>query len=114
MSLYIVPPDGGKGGAAPKPRGRRRASICLTPSESAALAAGLKALNAQYTWKKLAELVGVCVETLRFVGSGRKPGSPGLALRVARALNISVDRLLRPGPAQIATCRHCGGVLEGK
>jgi transcriptional regulator with XRE-family HTH domain len=77
------------------------------------LTAGLKALNAQHTWKKLAELAGVSEVTIQFVGSGRAPGSPGLALRLARALNISVDRLLRPGPASIASCPHCGGALEG-
>jgi DNA-binding XRE family transcriptional regulator len=113
MTLYIVPPDGGKGGATPKPRGRRRASICLTPSESAALTAALKNLHQRYTWPQLAELAGVSEVTLQFVGNGRGPGSPGLALRIARALNISVDRLLRQGPAPIVSCPHCGGALEG-
>jgi hypothetical protein len=107
MVLYIVPPIGGKGEAPSKPRGRRRASICLTGSEADALSAALKGLHKTYTWGQLAELCGVSALTIRCVANGRGNGSPGLALRVARVAGISIDRVLTPGPTGTTHCQTC-------
>jgi hypothetical protein len=105
VALYIVPPIGGKGEAPSKPR--RRGSICLTPVESDALTAAMKGLHREYTWVQLAALCGVTTYTLRAVASGRTPGSPGLALRVARVAGISIDRVLTPGPTGTTHCPTC-------
>ena len=111
MNLYIVPPVGGKGGAPSKPRGRRRASICLTPAEAAALAASLQGLHRQFTWVQLAALCGVTTDTIHKVANGRTPGSPGLALRVAHVAGLNVERLLTPGPSAETHCPACKRAL---
>ncbi|WP_437757188.1 hypothetical protein [Sorangium sp. So ce1389] len=82
--------------------------MCLTREESAALRAVLQNLNRTRTWAQIAREIGVCTNTVRHAGTGRTPGSAGLALRVARLAGLGLDRILSPGPVSSAACPTCG------
>ncbi|WP_437624909.1 hypothetical protein [Sorangium sp. So ce1151] len=105
MSVVHLRPNLGKGSGAPK---GRHGSVCLTREESAALRAVLQNLNRTRTWAQIAREIGVCTNTVRHAGTGRSPGSAGLALRVARLAGLGLDRILSPGPVSSTACPACG------
>ncbi|WP_437639403.1 hypothetical protein [Sorangium sp. So ce854] len=80
----------------------------MTRDESAALRAVLQNLNRTRTWAEIAREIGVCTNTVRHAGTGRSPGSAGLALRVARLAGLSIERILTPGPVSSTACPTCG------
>ncbi|WP_434047149.1 MULTISPECIES: transcriptional regulator [Sorangium] len=82
--------------------------MCLTREESAALRAVLQNLNRTRTWAEIAREIGVCTNTVRHAGTGRSPGSAGLALRVARLAGLGLERILSPGPVDAGKCDRCG------
>jgi plasmid maintenance system antidote protein VapI len=59
------------------------------------------------TWGCAAAALYVIPRTLRDAGTGRKPVTADLALRLARALGKTLDALLRP-PSEAGTCPTCG------
>jgi hypothetical protein len=107
VQLYLIPPDSGQGGRVPT---RRR--LCVTRSlsdiERKRLRAALKNLRAAYgTWACLAEVMGMPTRSIRAIASGQFAGSPGTAMRAARAAGTTIERLLgRPVAAD--RCPHCG------
>ncbi|WP_434047136.1 MULTISPECIES: transcriptional regulator [Sorangium] len=105
MSVVQLRPNPGKGSGAPK---GRHGSVCLTREESAALRAALQNLNRTRTWAEIAREIGVCTNTVRHAGTGRSPGSAGLALRVARLAGLGLERILNPGPVSSMACPACG------
>lgn len=105
MTVIHLRPEKGKGSGAPK---GRHGSVCLTREESAALRAVLQNLNRTRTWAQIAREIGVCTNTVRHAGTGRTPGSAGLALRVARLAGLGLDRILSPGPVDAGKCDRCG------
>lgn len=108
MTVLHLRPKERKGSGAPN---RHHGSVCLTPTETAALRATLHGLHRDRTWVEIAREIGVCVNTLAQVANGRAPGSAGLALRVARLAGIGLDRVLTPGPAGTSCCPSCGRPL---
>ncbi|KYF62444.1 hypothetical protein BE11_21805 [Sorangium cellulosum] len=68
----------------------------------------LQNLNRTRTWAEIAREIGVCTNTVRHAGTGRTPGSAGLALRVARLAGLGLDRFLSPGPVDAGKCDRCG------
>jgi hypothetical protein len=111
MSLYIVPPDGGNGGAPSKRRRSTRPSVTLNPDQASGLAATLKNLNRRHSWAVLAAEMGVSKDALRYAANGHTRGSPGLAVLVARVAGLSVERVLTPGPTGTSCCPNCGRPL---
>ncbi|MDC0679189.1 MULTISPECIES: helix-turn-helix domain-containing protein [Sorangium] len=108
MLTVVRSPSGEQEGeGAPK---RRR--LCVTRSlsdvERMRLRAALRNLRGLYgTWACLAEVMGMQPRTLRAIASGKYAGSPGTAMRAARAAGTTIERLLgRPVAAD--RCPNCG------
>ena len=111
MSLRLVrPPDGGQD-PTPAPRRRHPAQLhSLTPEEHRNLRQALLNLRMRYgSWSCLAEVMAVPKSTLSGACKTRAPkGSPGLALRTARAAGTTVEHILSGKIAPVGTCPTCG------
>lgn len=108
MLRLVKPPTEGEG-ARPS-RGRRRVTIySLTSDESRHLRTALQNLRWAYgSWSCLAAVMDVSAKVLSLVASGRRPGSPGLALRAAQAAGMHVETLLTGTLTSAGRCPTCG------
>lgn len=108
MLTLVQPPPGGQGGAPSKRRRRLCVTRSLSDVERMRLRAALRNLRGLYgTWACLAEVMGMQPRTIRAIASGKYAGSPGTAMRAARAAGTTIERLLgRPVAAD--RCPHCG------
>lgn len=80
----------------------------FSPEEQARLLAALR--NARFllgTWRCLADAMRVPLKGLEHVYRGRSPVSAAIAVRLARALGVSVESLYR-APTDAKRCPHCG------
>lgn len=119
MPTFTEPPNSGKGQirpllrlvhpAPPKPpRERHRRASTFTADEETRLKAALRNARTLFgTWRLLAAAMGVQRDTLARAAMARKILSADVAVRVARALGVPVDSLLRP-PTDAARCSTCG------
>lgn len=111
MPSFVDPPSGGKGPIrpplrlihpAPPPRPkvkrRRHEGRVFTREEQAKLRAAIaNAARAFGGLSKLADAMGVHVNTLATAKAGRRYGvSAALAVRLARVAGVSLDDILRP------------------
>ncbi|WP_437900618.1 transcriptional regulator [Sorangium sp. So ce124] len=109
MLTVVRSPSGEQEGEGAPARRRR---LCVTRSlsdvERMRLRAALRNLRALYgTWACLAEVMGMPTRSIRAIASGKYAGSPGTAMRAARAAGTTIERLLgRPVAAD--RCPHCG------
>ena len=104
MLRLVPPPSEGKGSRTPKRR-RRRDVHSLTRDEQRHLRAALQNLRRAFgSWPCLADAMGVSLSTL----AGSKAGSPGLALRAARASGMSVEAILSGTVSAAGRCSTCG------
>jgi hypothetical protein len=107
MLRIVHPAPEGQGPRTPKGR-RRRDMHSLTQDERRHLLAALQNLRRAYgTWACLADAMRVPVATL---GSACQ-GSPGLALRAARAGGMSVEAVLTGVLSAAGRCEVCGSRL---
>jgi hypothetical protein len=107
MLRIVHPAPEGQGPRTPKGR-RRRDMHSLTRDERRHLRAALENLHRAYgTWACLAEVMGVSTNTL----TGNYEGSPGLALRAARAGGMSVEAVLSGVLSAAGRCETCGSRL---
>ena len=60
------------------------------------------------SWSCLAEAMDVSQATLATAATGRGRGSPGLALRAARAAGSTVEAILEGKITPANACPHCG------
>ncbi len=103
MLRLVPPPSEGKGSRTPKRR--RREVHSLTHDEKRHLRAALQNLRRAYgTWACLAEVMGVSRNAL----VSNYEGSPGLALRAARAGGMSVEAVLSGTLSAAGRCEACG------
>lgn len=98
--------------AAPSPTGRRkykRPRPLFSPEEPGRLRAAFNTARGLFgSWRCLGDALHVTYEAVIKVGHGKHPVSPGLVIRLARALGATVDSLYRPPMAVGARCPHCG------
>lgn len=81
----------------------------LTDAERQRLRAVLKNLrHAHGSWKRVAEITGVSLNTLYGVAKSMDFGSMNVAVRVARAAQMPVEHLLDGTLWSASHCRHCG------
>lgn len=96
----------------PAVNGRRRYTRpppIFTPEETGRLRAAFN--NARQTfgsWHRLGEALHVTYKAVISVGHAKRPVSPGLVIRLARMLGVTVDSLCRPPVVVGARCPHCG------
>ena len=96
-----------KGQETPR-RQRRRDIHSLTKDERRHLRAALLNLRRAYgSWACLADAMGQSIHTLQSTASG----SPGLALRAARAGGMSVEAVLSGKLSPAGRCEACGSRL---
>jgi len=108
MLTVVRPAPAGQGEGSPAPRRRRSSALGLTETERKRLRAALKNLRLAYgTWSCLAEVMGVPSKTLKKIANGQINGSPGMALRTARAAGIPFERLIG-GIISADRCPSCG------
>ena len=99
------------------PKGRRCSGVLsLTQDERRNLRQALMNLQMRYgSWSCLAEVMGVPVSTLLNARNPRRrKGSPGLALRAAKAAGTTVEHILSGKIAPVGTCPTCGRAAERK
>jgi hypothetical protein len=60
------------------------------------------------SWQALATRSGVEVHTLKYAASARGTATPGVAIRVARAAGVPVERILDGSWPLPGMCPHCG------
>jgi len=106
LRLVHPPPPGGNGTRPPD----RHRIHSLTPEEGRNLRQTLMNLRMRYgTWACLGEVMGVSINTLAHAAQLRGPhGSPGLALRAARAAGTTVEHILAGKLAPVGVCPTCG------
>lgn len=103
MLRLVPPPSEGKGSRTPKRR--RRDVHSLTHDERRHLRAALQNLRLAFgSWSCLADVMGVSLRAL----VSREHGSPGLALRAARAGGMSVEAVLGGTLSAAGRCETCG------
>src|SRR5262245_26646317 len=98
--------------APPKPVRRKgsRPPPLWTADECARLRAALRNARTRFgSWQKLADAMGVTRETIQAKGTGRKPLTAEIAVRLAKAVRVPLDALLRP-PTDTSICPYCGTV----
>lgn len=82
--------------------------LSLTDDERARLAAVLRNLRKFHgSWARLAELMGVSINTLQGVSKGRDFGSMRLAVKTAKLAGLLVDDMLHGKPVAADHCPHC-------
>lgn len=97
---------------SPAPRKKpQRPPPIFTAEETRLLRASLKTARGLFgTWTCLAAAMYVSSVTIENAAAGRMPVSPAVAIRLARALGVPLDALLRPGLRPVkAPCPTCGG-----
>ena len=83
-------------------------STDLTPQEQVNVRVALKFLRTRHgSWWRLAKAIDAKWKTLRDRAGGRTV-SGGLALRVARAAGVPVERVLSGVWPKAGACPHCG------
>ncbi len=81
----------------------------LTAKEQQRVRAALRVLRVSIgTWKPLASALHMEAESLGKVVTGRRSATAGLALRVARFVDIPVDDLLTGKYLPARACPNCG------
>lgn len=107
MTLRLVHPA-----PAPDPNGRRkytRPPPIFDRAETSRLRVAFANARRLYgSWRDLATALHVTYEAVIKVGHGKHPVSPGLVIRLARALGVTVESLYRPPMAVGSRCPHCG------
>ena len=104
MLRLVHPAPEGQGSRTSKRR-RRRDVHSLTHDEKRHLRAALQNLRRAYgTWACLADVMGVSLHAL----TSHASGSPGLALRAARAGGMSVEAVLTGALSSAGRCETCG------
>lgn len=114
MTLRLVHPAPEGQGTRP-PRGRRLSGVLsLTHEERRNLRAALHNLRLRLGgWDVLAAIMEVPIGTLHSASCrSLKAGSPGLALRAARAAGTTVEHILSGKIAPAGICPTCGAVGE--
>ncbi|WP_438035460.1 transcriptional regulator [Sorangium sp. So ce204] len=108
MLTVVRSPSGEQEGRGAPKRRRPCVTRSLSDVERMRLRAALRNLRALYgTWACLAEVMGMPTRSIRAIASGQYGGSPGTAMRAARAAGTTIERLLgRPVAAD--RCPHCG------
>jgi hypothetical protein len=109
VTLRLLPPlDGGQDRSRPP---RRRSPNSLAPDERRNLRQALKNLRLRFgSWSCLAEVMDVSVDTLKeAAGQGAGHGSPGIALRAARAAGSTIEAVLSGKLSPLGgACPSCG------
>jgi hypothetical protein len=84
-------------------------STDLTAKEQNCVRAALQFLRHRCGgWKPFADALGVKSITLARMGSGQRPPSARVVLRVARLASVGVDDVLSGRFPAPGTCPHCG------
>lgn len=110
--MAVIPLRPRRGQGSDPPVVRPRASRSLTDTEAMRLRAAVRNLRGLYgSLRCLAEVMGVSPKTLGNFLYGMTGGSPGLALRAAKAAGTPVEQLLG-GLASVGRCPHCGATWE--
>ncbi|MEZ4294216.1 MAG: helix-turn-helix transcriptional regulator [Polyangiaceae bacterium] len=92
----------------PGPRKNKMPPPIFTREELGRLRVSFENARHQYgSWRALAAALGVTYEAVIKVGHGKHPVSPGLVLRLARALRVPVESLYRPLTVA-SVCPTCG------
>ena len=112
LRLVHPPPEGGQATRSP----RRLSHNSLTPDERRHLRQALKNLRLRFgTWSCLAEVMGVPEGSLVNAASSKRGlGSPGLALRAARAAGSTVEAVLAGKLTPAGVCPTCGAAKEAR
>ena len=108
MLRLVHPAPAGQGPDAPR---RRRLPVAsLSTDEKRHLRTALHNLRRSFgTWACLADAIGVKVNTLLTAARERNPvGSPGIAIRAARAGGVSVESILTGAITAAGRCDACG------
>ena|SRR5436190_9427840 len=106
--MSVIPLRPRKGQGTDPPVVRPRSSRSLTDTEAMRLRAAVRNLRGLYgSLRCLAEVMGVSQKTLSNFLYGMTDGSPGLAMRAARAAGTPVETLLG-SLASVHHCPHCG------
>ncbi len=118
MSLSHDPPNGGKKPirpplrlvhpSSPKPPPKGRKPPWFSHDESSRVRAALRHARVLFGgWAPCAAAMYLGKEAVIAVATGRKSVSPGVALRLARALGVPLESLTR-APTDASTCPACG------
>lgn len=100
-------------GQATRPPRHPKTVMSLTDPERRALRIALKNLRRAFgSWSCLAEVLGVSAASVEAVANGHDRGSPGLALRAARASGVPIERILSGKLAAADRCPTCGHAAE--
>ncbi len=113
--LHLVHPE--PQGQAPVRRRRQPSGVLsLTLPEHRNLRQALLNLRLRFGgWDVLAAVMAVPIATVAgAAGRSLKAGSPGLALRAARAAGSTVEAILSGKLTPAGACPHCGAVAERK
>jgi hypothetical protein len=112
MLMLVHPAPAGQGIDPPgRRKGRHSSALNLSPTERRHLAAALHNLRRAFgTWACLADAMGVREDLLIKAASPQspRPGSPALALLVARAAGMSVEAVLSGTLSAAGRCATCG------
>jgi hypothetical protein len=109
ITLRLVPPLGQERPGPSRHRYRRRTCQSLTGSERRALRGALRNLRHAFgSWDGLAAAMDVAAVSLEGIASGRDRGSPGIALRAARAAGVPFERLISRAMRIAGHCSACG------
>ena len=109
MLRIVHPAREGQGTRPP----RRPSPNALTHDERRNLCQALKNLRLRFgSWSCLAEVMDISEATLSSAATGRGRGSPGLALRAARAAGSTVEAILSGKLTPAGSCPLCGASAE--
>jgi len=110
MTLLLVPPSGGQGPSTPK--GRHSPALYLSDAEALRVRNVIRGMRSHLgSLARVADATGLRPDMIKSVSGGRYPASPGVALAVARALRIPVERVLSgklEAAGKCPTCGRCG------
>ncbi|MDI1481460.1 transcriptional regulator [Polyangium sp. y55x31] len=107
MTLTLIRPSHEGQERIRLPKRTRKAHF--PPAEQSRIRAALRNLRRAFgSWSCLGAVTGYASETL--VGAACQPNraTPTLVYRVARAVGLTVDELLRPGLRDADACPTCG------
>jgi len=102
-------------GQPTRPPHRPRTIHSLAPAERRALQVALRNLRRAYgTWACLAEVMNLPKGSVCKVANGQEKGSPGMALRAARAAGMPLERVLSSALMPADMCPTCGRSADGR